>query len=200
MSGIQHPKWRQGLQRLLVLENLPQSGHDFIFQLPQGQEGLWYQIKAVGFKVLASAAVGNRNVMVGFSLVDPSQSRRAGFLYILTSVYQTTNKRDFNLADGLAATTAGGLAGDDFSNAALPRDLRLPAGAFVFSNVDGIDANDQLTNVRLWVQEWVYVPPVDVITGEIQAATSRIIAAVAESGKSKCALIGGQEQIGAPTG
>lgn len=199
MSGVQHPKWRQGIQRLLVLENPPPVGHDFIFQLPQAQEGLWYQIKAVGFRAVASAAAGNRNVFVAFSLVDPSQALRAGFLYILTSVYQATNSRDFNLADGLVAPTAGGLAGQDFSNANLPRDLRLPAGAFVYSHIAGIDANDQITNVRLWVQEWIYVPPVDFITGQIDAAVTKVVAAIGTK-SCGCAFAAKGEPVGAPTG
>lgn len=198
MSGIQRPVWRRGIYRLIAVDT-PEVGHNVRIVVPTVPEGIWWRVKSLRYRLATSAAAGNRTVrtVVGTdSGSDPNALFNSAYSFFIAGIgsLPANNTNDF-----LFSELGQGAAVGSIDYGIIPFEVVVQPGHVIGTAIPNLDVADQISNVLLLVQEMIYVPPVDVITGEIQAATARIIAAVAEAGKSKCALIGGQEQVGAPT-
>lgn len=193
MSGVQRPEWRKGIIRLVTIEP-PPPGKDFFIQVPTVPEGIWWRPKSLRFRYVASAAAVSRLVGMGFSTgkdeVDP-------YLRVITTVSLGNGlTQTFNFFEGAAQNIDLVVAGAGEHNTQFPREYLVQPGHFIRSAINTPDAADQLTNISLVVQEYTYVPPVDFITGEIQTAMGKILAAL-EKKSCGCPLVA--TAVGAPT-
>lgn len=189
-SHVQNPVWREGLQRVVPVES-PAAGKEWELMVAQVPEGVWWRVKAVAFRFVASAVVANRQPRVQYRSGSDAYYE-AGFPSVPQAAGVTM---DYFFAELDASTSPATFTE---MNRALPFDFRLQPGHIIGSRTDGLDVGDQYRNVRLYVQEYIYVPPVDYISGALSLAADRIIAAVKANGGCGCPLVVG-EAVGSPT-
>src|SRR6266496_575723 len=192
-SAVQNPVWRKGMQRLFVVD-APPAGQDFRIKVPTVPEGEWWRLKTAAFRFTTSAVVANRTPRLAVYASDPQGLSLDGAYYLANS--------------GLLQ--AAGITGRYFAaevgqqNTAFstvfqwPYELLIQPGHVIETFTGGLDVGDQYDSIVLLVQEMIYVPAVDMITGALSKATDRIIAAIAASA-GKCAFTVEGGAVGAPT-
>jgi len=188
MSGVQHPRWLRGLQRTFGVEN-PPAGKDWLFKIPSVPEGVWWKVKTARWKLTTSAAVANRLTRFGFFLTENADA------YALAP---TSNQQAASLVTDNFFQEAGGAIGafNDtlVKTGVLPFDLKLQPGQVIGSQTGAMDIADQITGVVICLEENIYVPPVDYISG-LPDALKQINDSMLKVEKAVLAVFAG----GAPT-
>jgi hypothetical protein len=201
MSGVQRPEWRPGIIRLILVDT-PDPAREWRVQVPTTPEGVWWKlicgharlvrnITAVKPFIQVDAGGEENNVVpftpipywvVGSSSASPAPN--VPDVYVFGDIGVTTDA---------AASYGPGL----LHQWPWPKDLLIQPGHFIRSRTVGPMTSDvQWSGVQLLIQEYTYVPPVDVISGEIETAAGKIIAALKEKGGG-CPLVA--TAVGAPT-
>lgn len=201
-SHIQNPVWREGLHRIINVDP-PGVGQEWSVQVPQVPEGIWWRVKAVTARFAASAVAGNRSFRVLVDTGNPGNVYAVGAQSsnvaagVTAEITLEESMNPSGLMLGVAGVPVNRIVGP------WPFDVRIAPGHFVRSETGVIDTTpvtgDQYSGVRLLVQELIYVPAVDYISGALSLAADRIIAAVKASGGCGCPLVVG-EAVGSPTG
>ncbi len=163
-GGVQRPVWREGLQRHVTIEN-PPAGSEFIVRVSQVPEGVFWRLKALRATFTGSAVAGTRDTRfaIGPNETDIAVEFSAGGASApglpLTHIAHE------------AAVDVNGLQFTSSSHVSnVPFDLRIPSGWIIRSHTviapnAPMDVGDQWSGISLWVQELIYVPPVDYISG-----------------------------------
>src|SRR5229473_238932 len=194
MSGIQRPEWREGAQRLVQI-NTPDPGREIVVPVPTVPEAVWWEIISARLGLVASAAAGNRTP----ALIVDSGSDGGDYAIGLANGGQAPSTTVLYFFSEVGTAYAGlpPVAGTVIGRTvvALPYYLKIQSVHRIKTLTQGLDAADQLT-LALLVREWTYVPPVDVITGEIQTMAGKLLAAL-EKKSCGCPLVA--TAVGAPT-
>lgn len=190
MSGIQHPVWREGVQRLITVDP-PSAGKDWSVVVAAkegaGLEGVWWRVKGIFYRFVTSAAAGQRFHRL---LAAPGDTQFDFTAHIGNAVAMASTFGNFGSSasfDIWAHENVPGASGNGGFQLAWPFDVRLPQGYVIGTETAALDGADQFTNIRLWIQELIYVPPVDLITGQLASMTDKIVAAVGAA-KGNCVL------------
>jgi putative heme iron utilization protein len=159
MGGVQHPVWLRGLQRIVQVDS-PAAGKEWSFRLPSVPEGVWWKVKTAKFILTTSAVVANRQVRMGFFLTDGADPFAAAVV---------SNQQAAGLVVNYFMQEASGQVGAfndaGAKSAQIPFDLKLQAGYIVGSQTVALDVGDQYSGIVLCLEENIFVPPVDVISG-----------------------------------
>lgn len=195
-SHVQVPVWRPGLQRLFGADT-PPVGVEWTFQVPQVPEGVWWRIKAISYRLTTSAVVANRLTHPLYKTGRGGQVYAIGFdaQAIVANADVVIHAHELSPSGGSIGTPGAGQQARHVMP--LPYGILVPAGFVVESETYSLDAGDAYTDIRVLAQEYIYVPPVDYISGALSLMADRIIAAV-KAGGSVCPLVAG-EAVGAPT-
>lgn len=200
MSGVQHPVWREGLQRLVTVD-APGPGQEWVVTVPTVPEGIWWRIKGIAYQFTTSAVAGARQPRVIYK-ASAERGQRSGAWFGDFGGSTTQGASLSSLASWYELLPPGAppAFGTSFHfDVALPFDVRLQPGWSVGSQTENMDAADQYSGIVLLVQEMIYVPPVDFITGEIQSTGNAIIAAI-KANHSACAFaVAAGNPVGSPT-
>jgi len=134
MSGVQRPVWREGLQRVFNVP-IPAAGQDFVFQLPEGPEAIWYRPKGVVARLVASGAAGNRNARLLFRTGPNGQTIGASGSNGIAAAGGSTTEIAWH--ELLPISGALAVAGAVIARYTLmmPFDFRMPAGFVIASEI-----------------------------------------------------------------
>ena len=160
MSGIQSPLWREGQQRIVIVDP-PGAGKDWTVTVPTTPEGIWWEPVAIRWRETNSAVVANRSPLVMFDSGTDGGEYAAG----LTT--QSTAANAVSIVHVANYGTSFGTIVPTRTVVACPT-LKLQPGHRIRSLTLNLDVGDVLDGIVLCIREWIYVPPVDVITGEPQ--------------------------------
>jgi len=130
----------------------PAAGNNFTYTLPQGFR---YRLKSIQMQITASAAAGARFPMVRLRNNAVYYLRLPGsFLIAATEIWYCY------WAAGLQVPT---LIGNLWQFNPLPIDHFMNGGAQIMSDLDGIDAGDQISSIVITFDRWVEIatPPLD---------------------------------------
>jgi len=186
--------WRQG-RTFKYTQDSPAAGQEWKFVVPSASEGALWRPVGIIFRLVTSAVVANRVILIAFASEAFSYA-----LFLAAAAAQTAGRTDLYTMNLFTSgrndvTPAGG----PFIHQSVLPDLRMvEPGNIIRSQTAGLDVGDQYDSVSLLLEEWVYVPPVDLITGAVDDAVERIVA-VMSAGKGCGCAFASQDKVGAPT-
>jgi len=147
-----HKKWYRGAQYTLTAQ-LPAAGKEFAIEIPEdGPEGVRYEPIAFLAVVSLSGAVANRNF--NFFAENAAHTRYARWGSPNSEVAGATVEFvHFPDADRAILINPTRKA----QQGSMPRSLYMEKGHRIVSETGLMDAADQWSDVRVLVQEWLFV-------------------------------------------
>jgi len=146
--------WHRGLQRILTLREAPLANREFRLEMPQGAEGVQYEILYMSAIITNGATAGNRRYNF---FADNGAERYARWGSPNVEVALSTV--EFIAYPGAVLNP---ILNTIRKGQPMPMPiLRMPAGHGIQSETDFVDAADQWNSVRVLVQEWFYEPPAE---------------------------------------
>lgn len=176
---------------MLTVDN-PPAGKEWSLTVPQGSEGAWFRPLSVLARLLTSAVAGTRAPSLVYAKGD--------YIYAMTGVAAQAAGVDSLISlqnigvVRLATTTAPVL---QVVTGPLSPDILVEPGDRIGSLTPNVfDVADQYSNITVVLEEWVFVPAVDAITGELSRLT-REVSGLCERLDALTGLMGGG-QVGYP--